>query len=73
MTKLLALEYCKVMRQVGFMTHVMILDIYQDDEEIPDGILDLVCYYPRPQPSYRMYLGSDAYQIFNEWWNKSNP
>ena len=49
MTKKQALFRCKELSRYGYMTHTMILDIYDDDEEVPDDVLDLICYEPKPR------------------------
>ena len=40
----------KQRRKLGYVTHEMILDIYNDDEELPENILDLVSQKIEPKP-----------------------
>jgi len=48
MKKAEVLLYCKEKSLEGWMTHFMILDIYDDNEDIPEEIIDLVCHKPTP-------------------------
>jgi len=48
MTKQEALKYLAEKSDEGWMTHEFLLSIYDDDEDIPKDILDLICHQPTP-------------------------
>ncbi|MCE5225250.1 MAG: hypothetical protein LLG05_05255 [Porphyromonadaceae bacterium] len=64
MTKREALSYMEEKRKEGYLTHSLILEIYNDNDEIPDDILDLVCHLPEP-PKNIIIFGSAA--MINEF------
>lgn len=42
----------------GYATHgLMILDIYEDEEEVPDSLIELITKRPEPI-EHRMYMGA---------------
>ena len=49
MNKLEVKRILKQRRKQGYVTHEMILDIYNDDEELPENILDLVSQKIEPR------------------------
>ena len=59
MTKQQALFYCKEkVEYEEWVCHTMLLDIYDDDEEIAQDVLNLICYPPeRDFHPYVMFMG----------------
>lgn len=66
MIKKEVLGYCKEKAKEGYRTHLMILDIYSDEEDIPEEVVDLVCYLPTPREPFVMVMGTEGYRIFNQ-------
>lgn len=60
MKKAEVLKYCAEKAEEGYLTHLMILEIYNDDEEIPDEVVGLVCHPPEP-PKQIIIFGSAEY------------
>lgn len=58
MKKAEVLKYCKEKSEEGYLTHLMLLELYNDEEEIPDEMVDLVCHLPEPPRPYMMTFGS---------------
>ena len=52
------LKYCKEKSEEGWMTHTMLLEIFNDDEEIPDDLIELICYKPEPPKPFIILMGS---------------
>lgn len=51
MTKREVLKYCEEKAKEGWLTHKMILELYDVEDEVPDDIIDLICHKlesPRP-------------------------
>lgn len=66
MTKQQALFYCKEKAEYeGCVTYTMLLDLYKDDEEVPDCVLDFICYPPQPSQGFYIYVGSEGLKMFN--------
>ena len=57
MRKAEAILYCKEKALEGWMTHTMILDIYDDNEDIPQDVIDMICYKPKPSEPIILYCG----------------
>jgi hypothetical protein len=57
MTKAEVLKYCKEKSDEGYMTHLLLLELFEDNEEIPDFFVDLVCHKPDP-PKLFILFGS---------------
>lgn len=72
MNKVEAKEYLKAMREIGFMTHSMILEIYNDKEEIPQEALDLMCYKKDPCPHIIMYMSEEGMKRWNNLLKQGN-
>ena len=43
------LKYCNKKSKEGYLTHKMLLEIYKDGEDVPNEIVELVCYKPKFQ------------------------
>jgi hypothetical protein len=47
MTKQQALFYCQEKAKYeGYITHTMPLELYNDDDNVPQDMIDLICYPP---------------------------
>ena len=64
MKKALAILYCKEKALEGYMTHLMILDIYDDDDDIPQDVIDMICYKPEPPRKISLIMSHDLYRAF---------
>ncbi len=70
MNKQEALKHIK--EQVGFVPHAAILDIYNDEEEIPEELIELQCNFlkepPKPLIIYTSLKGIKAFEdAFKEY------
>jgi hypothetical protein len=65
MTKKQALFHCKEMAKYGYLTHIMILDIYDEDEDIPDDVMELICHKPTPPKDIIILCGSKLHEQIN--------
>ena len=65
MTKKQALYHCKEMSKYGYITHTMILDIYDEDEDIPDDVIDLICHKPEPCKDIVFVCGAKLHEQIN--------
>lgn len=59
MKKAEVIRYMKTMRKAGYITHTILLDIFSEDENIPDDMVDLLCHRPGP-PQQCILMGSEA-------------
>ncbi len=66
MKKAEVLKYCAEKAEEGYMTHLMLLEIYNDTEEIPDDMVDLICHLPEPPKQIMMYGSDEGVKQFNE-------
>ena len=58
MKKWEALKYCDEMAEQGWMAHKLLLELYEDNEEVPEEMLDLICYEPQPRKPYTLIVGA---------------
>lgn len=56
----------KAMSEIGFITYSMLLEIYNDDEEIPEEIVDLVCYKPKASQHLIIHTNKERLKELNE-------
>jgi len=49
----------------GYITHSLLLSLYNDDEEIPDFIIDLACHKPEPPKMFQLYMSPKMYKEFS--------
>lgn len=67
MKKWEAIRYLEEKREEGYMTHSMLLELFDDNEEIPDEFLELACYIPEPPNTCVLYFGSlEGVKMFNQ-------
>jgi hypothetical protein len=63
MKKIECLKFCKEARIHGYITHEMLLDLYKEDEEIPDEFIKLIVYKPK-QYSPVIMTGIEGFEYF---------
>ena len=67
MTKKEALFICQEKAKYeGYITHTTILCIYDDDEQIPDELFDLICHKPKPPKSYVFHVGEHGLKALKD-------
>jgi hypothetical protein len=66
MTKAEVLKYCAEKAEEGYMTHLMLLEIYNDTEEIPDDMVDLICHLPEPPKPFIMFGSFEMIKRFEQ-------
>ena len=67
MTKAQALLYCKEKAKYeGWITHIILLDLYDDNEDIPEYFINLVCHPPEAYKPITLYVGEEGYKIFKK-------
>ena len=61
MNKAEAKELLKQKSDEGYVTHSMLLNLYDDDEEIPEDMMPLLYHKPEPPKPYQFtfYCGID--------------
>lgn len=64
MKKKEVLKYLKNKSKEGYLTHSKILDIYEEDSNIPQQVVNLICYIPEPPKSIELIMGSKAWRNF---------
>jgi hypothetical protein len=57
MKKFEVLKYCDKKSLEGYITHKILLEMYDDNEDIPEDILDIICCINIPQNN-SMIIGS---------------
>jgi len=50
----------------GYITHLLMLEIYDDDEQIPEEIFNLVCHKPTPSQPITIFLGETGIKMFEQ-------
>jgi len=67
MNKAEVIKYCKEKAEEGYMTHLMILEIFDNDEEIPEDLIELICHKPEPPKPFIVFLGSlETIKLFEQ-------
>ena len=66
MNKLEALKYLKKKSKEWWITHSLLLELYEDNEEVPDEFLKLICYKPKPYEPTIIPMGSVGIEMFNK-------
>ena len=66
MMKFEAIRYLKEMAEEGYVTHPEILWLYGDMEEIPDNVIDFICYIPKPSKPFRLCCGEKLFKEFEK-------
>lgn len=65
MTKAQALLYCKEKAEYeGWMTHTFLLELWEEEEEIPDYVMELICYPPKPPEPFIIYMSPTMQKYF---------
>lgn len=59
MTKQEALKYLEEKSDEGWLVHEFLLSIYDDDEDIPEEVIDLICHRPHPCRDITFIVGPD--------------
>ena len=72
MKKAEVIKYAKEKRKQGWMFHSMLLEIFNDEEEIPETFVDLVCHKPFVSRPTVIYGSATAIDLMNnamqEYW-----
>lgn len=66
MTKKEMLDRNAAMRELGFMTHDMILELYNDTEQIPQMIDELICYERKVRPPQQFFMSQASYDYLQK-------
>lgn len=73
MTKAEVLKYCKEKSKEGYITHNLLLELFDNDEEVPEFFVELVCHLPEPPKQLMMTMSQELYNSFNQtcedYWN----
>ena len=69
MTKEEAIVLMKEKRQQGYITHEMLLDFYEDNEELPEGFFELACHRLNPPKPYQIVVSPKVYDELNKLLN----
>jgi len=73
MKKAEVLKYCKEKAKEGYLAHPMLLEIYNDTEEIPDEMVNLICHLPEPLGETMMPMSLELYnafqQVIEDYWD----
>ena len=51
---------------VGFVPHPVIFEIYSDEDEIPQGLVDVECNYPASDMDFNLSLGWGIIRLLYE-------
>jgi len=65
MTKKEVLKFSEEARRHGYITHDMLLRIYEDDEIVPDNVIRFLIYKPQKHNHY-FVCGSNLYKLLND-------
>lgn len=66
MTKREVLRYMEEKRKEGYMTHKILLQLFDDDEEVPDLFVEMACHKPEPIRPLVIYGGADLSDFMNK-------
>lgn len=73
MVKSEAIKYVKQKSKEGYNTFSILLDLWKDDEDIPQEYLDtLICQKPKKPEPYTLYGGMELMKAFDNVFNKPN-
>jgi hypothetical protein len=59
-------NYMEAVRVLDYATHSMLLDIYNDTEEIPDDIVNLICHPRETHNPFVLMGGQETLEKLNE-------
>lgn len=65
MTKREVLQYMKEKRREGYITHSIMLNLYEDGEDIPQEMIDLMCHKPEPRRDIVIYGSAELCDLMN--------
>lgn len=51
------IKYMNTMRNMGYHTHFLLLNIFSDDDDISEDMVSLMCYPPKPPRQYYLMGG----------------
>lgn len=67
MKKQEALHYMKIKEAEGYSTFPLIIDsLYEDDEDIPQSVIDLCCFIPDPPGDFLLFMSPGLEKALNE-------
>lgn len=66
MTKKEVLALCKEASKYGYLTHELLLEIWKDNEEIPNEYVKLIIHKPEPVKPIQVYFGLTGYKKFKD-------
>ena len=66
MNKQEVIKYCKEKAEEGYLTHLMLLELFEDEEEVPDFFVELVCHLPEPPRQLMMTMTEELYNSFQQ-------
>lgn len=66
MKKAEVLKYCAEKAEEGYLTHLLLLDIYSDEDEIPDEMVNLICHLPEPPKPFILFGSAEMIKNINE-------
>lgn len=73
MKKAEVIKYIKEKAAEGWVSHSMLLEIFDDEEDIPDEFVELVCHKPEPPRQIMMTMSQELFNAFNQacedWWD----
>ena len=65
MIKQEALRYLAEKSDEGWMVHEFLLSIYDDNEDIPEDVIDLICHQPTPSRQPVFIVGERLQQAID--------
>lgn len=66
MKKYEVLKYCEEKAEEGYLTHKLLLEIYDYNDEIPDEFVELVCHLPDPPKSFILFGSEEMIRQINQ-------
>jgi len=65
MTKLEALKFLKQKLKDNYVTHLMLLELYDDDEEIPEDFLNLCYHKPKTPKPPELFISEKMWKFLD--------
>lgn len=53
-------------KHYGFVPHKILFDLFNDDEEIPEGLIEAECHYFDPPQPMILMVGAGLYKKLKE-------
>lgn len=66
MKKAEVIKYMQEKAEEGYLTHFLLLELYNDEEEIPDEMVDLACHLPEPPKPYILHGSPEMIKQLNQ-------